>query len=212
MPTAVLVSGNGTNLQAVIEAVAGGSLPLDLRVVVANEPTAYAIERARCAGVATLVLPFERTKESRGEYAGRLANAIAQTGARLVLLLGWMHVLAPEFLEAGFEGVLNLHPSYLPDDPSADSVVFPDGFESPVFRGARALRDAIAAKAPRTGASLIEITPLVDRGPVLARKEMALRPDEDEARALERLHRVEQEVVRDGVLAWLARRSRARAS
>jgi len=118
-------------------------------------------------------------------------------------------VLAPEFLEAGFEGVFNLHPAYLPEDPSADIVTFPDGTQTRVFRGPHALRDALAAKVPYTGASLIEITNAVDRGPVLARKHMQLFAHEDEAAALERLHAIEREVVRNGLQRWLAKRSRA---
>lgn len=208
LPTAVFVSGSGTNLQALIEMVRSGSLPLDIRLVVSNNPHAYALERAQLAGIPTLEMAFDRHAEDRSAYALRLANAVRAKGVRLVLLLGWMHVLARPFLEVGFEGVLNLHPAYLPEDPSADHVSFPDGTQTPAFRGAHALRDAIAAGVACTGASLIEITHLVDRGALLARKPMMLHPDEDEAAALERLHAVEREVVREGVERWIARRSR----
>lgn len=208
VPCAIFVSGSGTNLQAVIDAAGAGTLPLDIRLVVSNSSEALALERARKAGIATLVMEWERATESRGEYATRLADAVRWSGAQLVLLLGWMHVLAKEFLEAGFDGVLNLHPSYLPDDPSADCVVLPDGREVRVYRGAHALRDAIEARESVTGASLIEITPLVDRGPVLARRPFALRPDDDEATALARLHEVEHDVVTAGILNWLERKGR----
>jgi len=201
-PTAVLASGSGTNLQGVIDRIRAGTLPLDIRIVVSNRADAYALERAKAAGVATLVMPFA-TGSSRTEYARGLATAVKTSGAQLVLLLGWMHVLAPEFLNAGFAGVLNLHPSYLPDDPSADEVVLPDGSRSKVFRGPHALRDALRADVRTTGATLIEITPEVDRGPVLARRTFELRADDTVELALERLHLVEQEVVNDGVLAWL---------
>jgi len=207
-PTAILISGNGTNLQAVLDQVRAGALPLDVRLVVSDREDAYALERARAAGVATLVVPFSPALESRAKYAVDLAAAIRRSGARLVLLLGWMHVLAPGFLEAGFDGVLNLHPSFLPDDPSADRVTLPDGSVSPVFRGARALRDALKAGAAMTGATLIEITPAVDRGPVLARRPFALRADDTVESALARLHPVEHEVVREGVLAWLRQNGR----
>ncbi len=209
IPTAVFVSGSGTNLQAVIEASRDGTLPLDLRLVVSNSPTAYALERARRAEIPTVVMTFNRDEEDRAAYALRLAGAVRESGARLVLLLGWMHVLAQEFLDADFEGVLNLHPAFLPEDPSADMVVFEDGTRTPVFRGARALREALAAKVTHTGASLIQITRHVDRGPLLARKSMQLLPDEDEDAALQRLHAIEREVVREGILAWIASRSYA---
>ncbi len=209
VPTAVFVSGSGTNLQALLDAVRTGALPLDIKLVVSNKPAVFALERARRAGIPTVVMTFDQRAEDRAAYALRLAGVVRDSGARLVLLLGWMHVLAQEFLDAGFDGVLNLHPAYLPEDPSADTVTFPDGTQTQVFRGARALRDALAAKAPCTGASLIEITRHVDRGPLLARLPMTLFPHEDEEAALERLHTVEQQVVRDGLARWLSVRSRA---
>jgi phosphoribosylglycinamide formyltransferase-1 len=208
VPCAVFVSGSGTNLQAVIDAVRAGVLPLDIKLVVSNAPTAFALERARKASIASVVIEWDRAGESRSAYAMRLVEAVRNTGARLVLLLGWTHVLANEFLEAAFDGVLNLHPSYLPDDPTDDSVTLPDGRVARVYRGAHALRDAIEAREAVTGATLIEITALVDRGPVLARKTLALRPDDDEATALARLHEVEHDVVTSGILTWLERKGR----
>jgi phosphoribosylglycinamide formyltransferase-1 len=209
VPTAILASGNGSNLEAVIAAARAGALPLDVRLVVSNNPQAHALVRAERAGIPTAVMPFERSTESRHAYGARLASTVRACGASLVLLLGWMHVLAPEFVHAGFDGILNLHPAYLPDDPHADSVRFPDGSQTQVFRGPRALRDAIAAKVAQTGATLIQITADVDRGPVLARRPMALRPDENEAAALERLHAVEREVVCEGILNWIRQRQPA---
>jgi len=208
IPTAVLAAGTGTNAQAVIDAAARGELPLDVRLVVSNDPNAGALDKARRSGIPVDAIPFDRQSESRGEYATRLAARLRDSGVRLVLLLGWMHVLAPEFLAAGFDGVLNLHPSYLPDDPSEDFVTLPNGTRTPCFRGPRALRDAIEAGVAVTGVTLIEITADVDRGPVLARTAFALQPGEDEASALARLHPVEHEVVKQGVLEWLAARVR----
>lgn len=210
-PTAILASGAGTNLQGVLDRVASGELHLDVRLVVSNRTNALAIERARRAGVPVSVMPFERERETRARYAQRVAHEIARRGARLVLLLGWMHVLAPEFLKSGFDGVLNLHPSYLPEDPAQDTVTLPDGSTSRVYRGAHALRDAIDAHEAMTGASLIEITPQVDRGPLLARRPFALRADDTVESALARLHPVEQEVVAEGIRTWLARHAAARS-
>jgi phosphoribosylglycinamide formyltransferase 1 len=207
--TAILASGDGSNLEAVITAAREGILPLDIKLVISNKSHARALQRAARAGIPSRAVPFDRAREDRGAYARRLAAAIQESGATLVLLLGWMHVLAPEFLRAGFEGVLNLHPAYLPEDPAADSVEFPDGVRTPVFRGAHALRDALAAGVPCTGATLMQITEAVDRGPVLARKPLRLVKGEDEAAALERLHALEREVVREGVLTWLKARTPA---
>ncbi len=209
MPTAVLASGQGTNLQAVIEAARTKALPLDLRLVVSDKPDAFALQRAQAAGIPTTVCIFDRALANRAAYALTVASHMQRSGARLVLLLGWMHVFAKEFLGVGFEGVLNLHPAYLPEDPSADAVTFPDGWSSPVFRGPHALRDAIAAKARYAGASLMQITPDIDRGPVLARQAMPLHPGESEAAARERLHHIERDVVREGIARWLESREAA---
>jgi len=203
-PTAIFVSGAGTNLQGVLDRVAAGELPLDIRVVVSSHEGAFAVERARGARVPVAVLPFDSERETRAQYARRLAQEVTRHGARLVLLLGWVHVLAPDFLKAGFAGVLNLHPSYLPEDPAHDTVTLPDGSTSRVYRGAHALRDALDAGEKTTGASLIEITPEIDRGPVLARRPFALRPGETVESALARLHPVEQEVVAEGIRMWLS--------
>ena len=210
IPTAILASGNGSNLAAVIDAAKRGDLPLDVRIVISNKPGARALERAASAGVEAHVLAFDSQREDRDAYAKRLAAAIKERSIELVLLLGWMHVLDPAFLRAGFTGVLNLHPAYLPEDPKADTVEFPDGVRTPAFRGAHALRDALAAGVPCTGASLIQITADVDRGPVLARMPMPLTSGEDEASALERLHVVERDVVRTGILRWMKAQGKRR--
>jgi phosphoribosylglycinamide formyltransferase-1 len=206
VPTAVFASGSGSNLQAVIDAVAAGTLPLELRLVVSDNPKAYALARATAARIPSLVMPYAKSIETRSDYGARLARTVRAKGVELVLLLGWMHVLAAEFLSAGFAGILNLHPAYLPEDPAADHVTFPDGTTTQVFRGAHALRDALRAGVTMTGASLIEITPAVDRGALLARSPMALREGDDESKALDRLHDVERDVVREGVTAWLRAR------
>ncbi len=201
--TAVFISGSGTNLQHVINRVAAGALPLDLRLVVSNVLEAAGVERASRAGIAVLLSPFDRHAESRAAYGARLAATLRARGVELVLLLGWMHVLDATFVGAGFAGVLNLHPAFLPDDPREDEAVLPDGSVSPVFRGAHALRDALARGVETTGATLIQITTEVDRGPVLARRTCRLLPGDDERKALERLHDIEREVVEEGVSAWL---------
>ncbi len=208
VPTAVFISGGGSNLQAVIDACRAERLPVDLRLVVSNNAHAFGLERAKAAGISTAVMPFDRARETREDYARRLADAVEGAGARLVLLLGWMHVLAAPFLAREF-AVLNLHPAFLPTDPRADEVTLPDGTVIAAFRGPHALRDALAARSPFVGASLIEITADVDRGPLLARRELAVRDGDDVEQTLARLRPIEQAVVREGVLRWLAQRTPA---
>ncbi|TAM89014.1 phosphoribosylglycinamide formyltransferase [bacterium] len=205
--TAVLVSGSGSNLQAVIDAVDRGELPLDLRLVLSNRADAFGLERARRAGiVARTELWDRRGGESRSAYDARVLAAVRESGAEFVLLLGWMHVLPAAFVER-FAGVVNIHPAFLPEDPGADVVAVPGGPEIPAFRGAHALRDAIEAGAAWAGATCHLVTAAVDRGPVLAREPMRLHPGEGEAHALERLHLIEHRVLIEGVARWCASRN-----
>ncbi len=169
----ILASGAGTNAQHVFDRVAAGGLPLELGGVVTNSSTARVIERARQAGVSVDPVVWARGAETRGAYDARVIEAVARTQPDLVLLLGWMHLLPPEFL-ARFAELINVHPAFLPFDPAADDVVMPDGSVTPAFRGAHALRDALAADAGWTGASVHRVTAEADRGAILVRTPLRL--------------------------------------
>ena len=123
-----------------------------------------------------------------------------------MLLLGWMHLLSESFVGA-FPEMLNLHPAFLPLDPDRDDVAMPDGIRIPAFRGPRAVRDALAGSSPWVGATLHRVTGATDRGPVLARKPLLVKPGEDEDDLMERVHEIERGVVRAGVTRWLYERA-----
>ncbi len=202
--TVVLASGSGTNVQAVIDR-AGAGLPLDLAALVSNKPEAFALERARRAGIPTISLPWLRNEQSRDRYDTALRDAVAQFDPELVLLLGWMHLLDPAFVEA-FPEMLNVHPVFLPLDPAQDSVGMPDGTIVPAFRGPRAVRDALAAGSTWTGASVHAVTVDTDRGRVLARKPLRVDREEDEDALLARLHPIEHILVTTAIRRWLFER------
>ncbi len=200
-----LASGSGTNLQAVIDGARDGRLPIELAALVTNRPQAYAIERARAAGIATRVLPWRRSDESRAAYDERLLECVRAIGPDLVLLLGWMHLLAEPFVRA-FPQLLNVHPAFLPLDPERDDVGVPDGTRIPAFRGAHAVADALAHGGTWTGATVHFVTPATDRGPVLTRKPLRVVPGEAEASVMERLHPIEHRLVASAILRWLYER------
>jgi phosphoribosylglycinamide formyltransferase 1 len=202
--TVVLASGSGTNFQAVIDRVAGG-LPLQLAALVSNRADAFAIERARGAGIPAVVLPWERERHARSEYDRLLHEAVAGFDPELILLLGWMHLLEPAFVEA-FPQTLNVHPAFLPLDPQRDSVGMPDGAIIPAFRGARAVRDALAVNSQWVGASVHEVTADTDRGRVLARKPLRVIAGEEEDGVLARLHPIEHQLVAIAIRRWLFER------
>jgi len=122
-----------------------------------------------------------------------------------VLLLGWMHLLEPSFLDA-FAQMLNVHPAFLPLEPARDSVGMPDGVTIRAFRGARAVRDALAANSPWVGASVHAVTADTDRGRVLARKPLRVIAGEEEDALLARLHPIEHQLVAIAIKRWLYER------
>ncbi len=202
----VMASGNGSNFQAVADASRDGSLPIEIVALVSNEARAYAIERARAAGVAGVhVVEWRRKEEMRAQYDARLLEAVRFERPDLVVLLGWMHLLSDAFV-AAFPEMLNLHPAFLPLDPSCDDVGLPDGTRIAAFRGPRAVHDALAAGSRWVGATVHRVTPATDRGPVLARKPLRVEAEEEEASVMERLHAVEHRLVKAAITRWLFER------
>jgi phosphoribosylglycinamide formyltransferase 1 len=205
--TLVMASGNGSNFQAVVDASSSGSLPIDVVALVSNDTRAYVIERASAAGVAAAhVVAWRRKEETRAQYDERLLEVVRFVAPDLVLLLGWMHLLSDAFV-AAFPEMLNLHPAFLPLDPSCNDVGLPDGTRIPAFRGPHAVHDALAAGSRWAGATVHRVTPATDRGPVLARKPLRVQPKEDEAHLMERIHAAERDLVKSAIVRWLFERS-----
>jgi phosphoribosylglycinamide formyltransferase 1 len=164
----VLVSGNGTNLQALID----DGLPIS--AVAANRNDAYALVRAREAGIATATFSLD-CHESREERDLVMATWLEEHGVELVVLAGYMHLLTEPFLRRFPERIVNVHPSLLP-----------------AFPGAHAIRDAIAAGADPTGVTVHYVDEGVDSGPVLAQEPVPLEP---RATLEERIHAVEHRLL-----------------
>lgn len=203
--TLVLASGNGTNFQALVDAIAGQRLPIELAALLSNNAAAFALTRARNAGIAAHAIVWDRRMERREQYDARLFEAAKGHAPDLVLLLGWMHLLSASFVRA-FPEMLNLHPAFLPLDPSRDDVAMADGTRIPAFRGPHAVRDALRASSPWVGATLHRVTEQTDRGLVMTRKPLAVERGEEEEHLMERVHAVERGVVRSGIRRWLYER------
>ncbi len=154
----VLVSGRGSNLQALIDATGRGELQATIAVVISNVPDAAALDRAAAAGIDTLVLPH-RGWPSREAYDEALAAALRDKGAALVCLAGFMRRLSARFLEA-FDGpVLNVHPSLLPAFP---------GLDGP--------GQALAHGVKVTGCTVHLVTAELDAGPIVAQAAVPVLP------------------------------------
>ena len=181
----VLISGRGTNLAAIIDAIAGGTLPVELAAVICNEPGAPGIELARRAGhEATIV--HHRDFPDRERFDAALAGAIDRHDPDLVVLAGFMRILTAGFVRRYRGRLVNIHPSLLPDHPGLDT-------------HAR----AIAAGAGVHGATVHFVTEELDGGPIIAQTRVPVLagddPDTLAARVLEREH-----VILPRTLSWFA--------
>ena len=201
---AVLASGSGTNLQALLDATACGALEAEVAVVVSDRPDAGALRRAVAAGVATVSLPFANRHDpiAREAYDRRLAEVLRAFEPELIVLAGWMLIFTPPFL-AMFPGrVINVHPALLPDD-GGEHVLSSQG-RLPALRGPRAVRDVLKHRLPATGATVHYVTNEVDCGPVILREEVPVLPGDDEVRLHERIKSVEHRLLPRGVAMALA--------
>ena len=176
MTLGVLISGRGSNLQAIIDAIAAGRLAARIAVVISNKPDAFGLERAARAGIETLVLPHKGYAD-RADYDRALAHALKARAVELVCLAGFMRLLGPAFLDQFPNAVLNIHPSLLPAFPGVD-----------------AQRQAFDHGVKVAGATVHMVTPELDAGPIVAQEAVPVLDDDTAdmlaARILEVEHRL----------------------
>jgi phosphoribosylglycinamide formyltransferase 1 len=201
---AVLASGAGTNLQAVLDAIGDGRLDARVAAVISDKPGSGALRRAEAAGVPAVLLPLADRKDpdSRAAYDARLADVVATFDPDLIVLAGWMLILGPAFLDRFAGRIVNVHPALLPDG-DGDTVPTSHG-EIPALRGPRTVREALARKLPLTGATVHFVTETVDAGPVILREEVLILPGDDEQCLHERIKAVEHRLLPEAIARALA--------
>lgn len=118
---AVLVSGNGSNLQAVIDGIKNGSIDYKIEAVVSNKKEAFALSRAEREGIKTIYLPFKKGS-SRSEYDALLAEKVKEFKPDYVLLLGWMRILTDSFISSFKDRLINLHPALPGTFPGTEAI------------------------------------------------------------------------------------------
>lgn len=182
LPVAVLISGGGSNLQALIDAKQAGTLPIDLRVVISNRADAYGLKRAASAGIPTRVLSH-RDFGSRAEYDRALTALLGEFAPGLVVLAGFMRILTPEFV-AGFRGrMFNIHPSLLPKYP-----------------GLHTHQRVLEAGDTEHGATVHFVTEELDGGPPVLQARVPVLPGDTAERLADRVlaqeHRIYPLAVR----------------
>jgi len=206
---AVLISGSGSNLQALLDAQQAGDLGnAEIVLVVSDRADAYGLQRALKRRVAAAFIPLRHPRDPavRAAWERRLADVVAAFAPDLIVLAGFMRVLSPVFLDQFPNRVINQHPALLPDD-GGDTFVTSRGIVIPALRGAHVVADAIRLGLPVTGCTIHRVTPAVDDGPVLARAEVPVLPGDDEATLHERIKDVEHRLIVE-VVARLVREGR----
>jgi formyltetrahydrofolate-dependent phosphoribosylglycinamide formyltransferase len=186
----VLVSGNGTNLQALLDACAGGKLDARVVAVVSNKPDAYGLERARAAGIPAVVVPVHG--RPRPEYDRALADEVAGHQPDLVVLAGWLRILTAAFLDRFPARVLNLHPARPGQFPGLHAI--------------ERAWDAHRAGELDAGGVMVHLVPdeEVDAGPVVAWRTVPFLPGDTLERYEARVHAVEHELLVTAVNRVLA--------
>ncbi|MCE9666909.1 phosphoribosylglycinamide formyltransferase [Myxococcus stipitatus] len=178
----VLVSGSGSNLQALLDACASDGFPAEVACVVSNVPTAYALERARAAGVPAVVVDH-KALASKADFERALLGVLREARVEWVCLAGFMRLLSADFLGQFPGRVLNIHPSLLP-----------------AFPGLHAQRQALERGVKVTGCTVHFVDAGTDTGPIIGQAAVPVLPDDDEkslsARILAEEHRLYPLAVR----------------
>jgi phosphoribosylglycinamide formyltransferase-1 len=175
--TTVLISGSGSNLQAIIDACSSGRLNVEIVHVISNVATARGLERAALAGIPTTVLEHDRF-EDRNDFDRALAVLTGADDPDLVVLAGFMRIIGPALLEPFSGRMINLHPSLLPR-----------------YRGTDTYQRAIDAGDSQHGASIHFVTAELDGGPVISQVVIPILDDDDKSRLAERLSPMEHRLV-----------------
>lgn len=170
---AVLCSGQGTNLQAILDAIRAGRLRARVALVISDQPKARALRRAQRAGVeARCIDPHHYP--TRAHYDHVVIDLLEAHHVRLVCLAGFMRILSPVFVRHFPKRILNIHPALLP-----------------AFPGAHTVHDAMAWGAKVTGVTVHFVDEQVDHGPIILQEAVPIRRGDTEASLLARIHRVE---------------------
>ncbi len=183
-PIAVLVSGSGTNLQALIEACADPGYGAQIEVVVSDRPGVRSLTRAEEADIPTRVVAWEG-HGSRADFTNAVCDAADEYGARALVLAGFMRILSPVARERFPHRMLNTHPALLP-----------------AFPGAHAIAEALSHGVKVTGVTIHFLDEQVDHGPIVLQESVAVLPDDTEETLQARIQAVEHRVYPEVVDAF----------
>ena len=181
MKIAVLCSGNGTNLQAIINNVKSGYIPAEIAIVISDKKDAYALVRAEEAGIETLTLDAKEHK-SREDFDKEVIKNLKKKEIELVVLAGYMRLLSPYFIREYRNRIINIHPALLPS-----------------FKGTCGIKDALEYGVKVAGVTVHFVDEKLDNGPIILQKPVEIKEDDDEEALLERVHKEEHRIYPEAI-------------
>lgn len=170
----VLISGSGTNLQAIIDAIRADELDASIELVISSKPDAYGLKRAQQAGIQTMAFTPEMYKEDALKTNMIIANEFLLAGCDYVVMAGYMRMVLAPILDAFEDRVINIHPALLPS-----------------FPGAHGIADAFDYGVKVTGITVHFANEVYDEGPIIAQRVVEIREDDTLESLEERIHEVE---------------------
>lgn len=195
---AVLISGNGSNLQALIDAVEEGQLPgVEIALVISNQADAQGLQRALQHKIPALYLPWKK----RAEAEARVATLLDLFHVELIVLAGFMRILGTEFTVRYPQRIINLHPSLLPDS-GEEQYTTSNGTTIPALRGLNVVQQALDLGLTVTGSTVHYVIPAVDAGPVISRAEIRIEAGDTEEILHEKLKSEEHRLIVTAVRAY----------
>jgi phosphoribosylglycinamide formyltransferase-1 len=177
----VLISGRGSNLQAIIDAISIGRLDAEIRVVISNRADAAGLERARSRGIEAIVLDH-RPYRDRADYDRELAQHLTTRAIDVVCLAGFMRILGPTFLREFSNPILNIHPSLLPAFPGTDAQL-------------QALEHGVKV----SGATVHLVTNELDQGPIVVQAAVQVKDDDTPQTLADRILAEEHRIYPEGI-------------
>ena len=165
----VLISGRGSNLQALIDACAGDEFPAKIAVVISNKPDAYGLERARLAGIPTITVPHG-TFSSREAFDQEVDRHLREDGVKLVCLAGFMRLLSEQFVRGWKDRMINIHPSLLPS-----------------FKGLNTHARTLQAGVKIAGCTVHYVRPEMDEGPIIMQAAVPVLAGDSEENLADRI-------------------------
>jgi phosphoribosylglycinamide formyltransferase 1 len=181
MNIAILCSGNGTNLQAIIDSVNKGYIPAKIAVVLSDEKRAFALERAKKAGITAIALD-KKDFNTREDFDREVVKKLKEKNVELVILAGFMRLLSPYFIKEYRNRIINVHPALLPS-----------------FKGAHGIKDALDHGVKVTGVTVHFVDENLDNGPIILQKTVEIKEGDTEETLLERLHKEEHRIYPEAI-------------